>query len=444
LSAWLIGLFHDVGKVFDVEIKHMGKEVVEYHPFRAGILDFRLKYPRNVELSWRAGRGTLHNRRNAMIFMAIVPLDFLKRIPPQFLIRIFDGLYSYKDVGDVESVKEATEQQNREIVLQALRILHGQGFQKDGATYVYALTDKIYAVVMPLFFKVLAEATNGLIETPLGQKTVENIFRQYSWLISQEDYYYDKFTFKKRNKELTLHFAFVKSEPFVQAGTILDTRIKISIKDSDKVLELLPDIDADCFYGNPDEIASKFSSRHSRDNGVSGKNDENAGNVNEFAESKIEKHNENDVNDDNIEKGIDLLLDKFMSNDYQLGEMNYGKHVGIIGTDGLLWLLYPRVIDENFLVDDECLEDKSRIDELNKKRQQIMFELAKRGYLVQFENNGKKLLFQQSDPEYVTGKGKKNVGKIMRWVRFDPGLLVERDSGFCEVLENFEQKMLNK
>ena len=94
LIAWLTGLFHDSGKIFDIDLIYSGtNRDVYYHPFRGNVLGFKLKFPEHkLSVKWRKNRGMRHARRNLAMFMNLVPLDLLKQFRQDQLIALFDGL----------------------------------------------------------------------------------------------------------------------------------------------------------------------------------------------------------------------------------------------------------------------------------------------------------------------------------------------------------------
>jgi len=110
LNAWLIGLFHDVGKIFDVILraKYINRTIL-YHPLKGGILDFYIAHSgMNVELEWRQGRGMHHIRKNMYLFALLMPLQVMQCMPCNMITMLLNSLYDYKDEGDKESVQKAT------------------------------------------------------------------------------------------------------------------------------------------------------------------------------------------------------------------------------------------------------------------------------------------------------------------------------------------------
>jgi len=439
LAAWLIGLCHDLGKIFDIDLFHEAEDrYVYYHPLRGGVLDFRLKYPQRVDIIWRPGRGLRHVKRNMMVFFTIVPFDLLKQIPQHLLIRILDGLYSYKDEGDAESVKAATEEQNREIIIQVLRKLKETNYKSEKGVYAFALDTNVYAVVTPVFFQTVAEATKGIIETPFGQRTVENIFQQYGWVYCHEDQFYKKFKAIRGDRELNLSFALVKSEPFVSANAEATIKLKFAVSEYDKVAELLGSQPPLTWFAGSEEELELLALKGEKQQGQEAEQDEHKaledslqeGGRTENSEqqateerSQILEHasqdkvKEQDQQADFIEQGLEKLVGKILDGTYHLGPMTSKKHIGLIGADGLLWLLYPRVIDENFDVD---MND-------NEARKQVLYELTNRGYLEQFQKGQSKFWFQNTSAMYVQdGQPKKT--KLFPWIRIKPAKLIELNS----------------
>lgn len=171
LIAWLTGLFHDSGKIFDIDIvsSESGRDIY-YHPFRGNVLGFKLKHTdNNLLIKWRESRGMRHARRNLAMFMNLVPLDLLKQLRQEQLIALFDGLIEDGDAADQESVAEYRSGQDAEYIREAVKLFARDSFRaKDNQgrsqPRVFALGQNTYAMVNP----VALQALSGYIRKELG------------------------------------------------------------------------------------------------------------------------------------------------------------------------------------------------------------------------------------------------------------------------------------
>lgn len=108
LIGFLVGLFHDAGKIFDMDIRAQeskGSDYV-YSPFMGSLLNFHLVFAGfDVKKSWKPGRAMAHQKANLFMLLAMVPKDFWKMVPAEVLVILLDVMTKYDTLeGDVKSV----------------------------------------------------------------------------------------------------------------------------------------------------------------------------------------------------------------------------------------------------------------------------------------------------------------------------------------------------
>jgi hypothetical protein len=470
LSAWLIGLFHDVGKVFDVilQCKYLNKTIL-YHPLRGGVLDFYISHSgMTIELEWRQGRGMHHMRKNMYLFALIMPLQVMQCMPQNIVTMLLNSLYDYKDAGDKESVKQATEEENKERIIRLLSYIFSKdgGFNDtQGRPCAYQLDENVYAVVMPVFFQQLASYSKDVLDTALGDKTIINIFKQYEWIYcNNDDQYYSKLKFQKGNIALDLSLAIVKASPFIKAGAFIKSKIKFLADEYDKVTELLQSpAPVIWFAGTQDQLADLAAKRDARgdardaqsqsgsepaDQPVDqpqpgqGQDEENGGQDQGQAQaSSAPDHQAEDAQagagqeqqeqsqakqqpwDEKICTALNLFLQKLQNQEYSLNKTG---GIGYVGVDNLLYLLYPKWVDEVF-------EVKSNFDSvyLNRYRQKILFKLLDSGYLNQYKSG---YLFAKLKVMYLSD-GKQIYSPEMQYIRLNIDKLINFNPEFEKYLK---------
>lgn len=173
LIAWMAGLFHDSGKIFDMDIFYSAEDKdIHYHPLRGNVLGFKLKHSESgINIRWKNSRGMRHARRNLAMFMLLSPLSLLKQLTPEQLITLFDGLMEDGDAADQESVASDRYEQDREYVGQAVRMFARDNFRakdKNGSVQIriFALGQNTYALVVP----VAIDALVRYIKNDLGSE----------------------------------------------------------------------------------------------------------------------------------------------------------------------------------------------------------------------------------------------------------------------------------
>jgi len=234
MIAWLIGLFHDAGKICDVQFSYnLGDRIKSYHILKGGILDFRLKFPLKEKsiLKWAKGRGTMHTRRNMAIFCTMVPIDFLKVFPPNLLITLFDGLYSTEstlnvNMGDHESVKRERERKDHDLLIYFLNELKENNFivqDENNNKYVplMKLDNKYVALLIPLCINKMLETFREQDTSVYQRATLEN-FLLNNFLYSNAGIYFFQGFFIKKDKRTKLTIA------LADKSILKDSKVKIN------------------------------------------------------------------------------------------------------------------------------------------------------------------------------------------------------------------------
>lgn len=162
LIAWLSGLFHDSGKVFDMDLVYSeASREVYYHPMRGNVLGFKLKHPDDgLKISWHQSRGMRHARYNLAMLMALIPLDLIQQLRTEQFAALIDKMIEDGDTADQESVAEARAEEDREYVREAIKLFARDGFRaqdKNGNTQprVLALGRNTYVLVTPVALQAL-------------------------------------------------------------------------------------------------------------------------------------------------------------------------------------------------------------------------------------------------------------------------------------------------
>lgn len=163
LIAWLTGLFHDSGKIFDIDLVFSGVDKdVQYHPFRGNVLGFKMKHPESrLKMYWHDNRGMRHARYNLAMFMNLIPLDLLKQLRQEQLVALFDGLIEDGDQADQESVAAYRSEKDTEYVRHAIKLFAQDGFRASDQKgrmqpRVFALGQNTYALISPVVPDALA------------------------------------------------------------------------------------------------------------------------------------------------------------------------------------------------------------------------------------------------------------------------------------------------
>ena len=184
LSRFLVGLFHDAGKIFDMDIYvEEGPIRYVYSPFKGGVLDFKLCFPKQTVVEWRKNRAKYHTRRNLFLFLNMTPRDILAKVPKDVFLRVVDDLLTYDALQtDQMSVSKDMEQQNE---LADIQKEIGELYKKDsafvnipGQSSVYKIDDNYYAVITPNFFQHLAKMCGKK-----DQRSVVNALIQHGMLV---------------------------------------------------------------------------------------------------------------------------------------------------------------------------------------------------------------------------------------------------------------------
>jgi len=100
LGGFMVGLFHDAGKIFDLEYSHnSGGLKYVYNPFKGDLLDFYMCYPKNIEMKWKVNRHNKHKKRNLFLMLDIIDRNtLLKTVPSDVLLHVFDRILSYEQL----------------------------------------------------------------------------------------------------------------------------------------------------------------------------------------------------------------------------------------------------------------------------------------------------------------------------------------------------------
>jgi len=232
LIAWLSGLFHDSGKIFDMDLVYSGSDRdIHYHPFRGNVLGFKLKHPeRNITIRWRESRGMRHARRNLAMCMNLLPLDLLKQLRQDQLLALFDGLIEDGDAADQESVAAYRSEKDSEYIGQAIKLFARDSFRaKDnyGRTQprVLALGQNTYAMVNPVALQAIAY----YIQTELGGETYTKdqvtsyLVQQRLIYASNEDEtsgnYFLKLAGYLKKTRVNFHIIFARGDLFADVDT---------------------------------------------------------------------------------------------------------------------------------------------------------------------------------------------------------------------------------
>jgi len=246
-AAWLGGLFHDIGKIFDMDLRcELSNTDMVYHPMRGGVLDFKLKYPwrERLVLEWRSNRGMLHNKRNAAVFFTLVPLNLIKKFPPHILIRLVDDLYSSSDEADKESVAEERSAEEAEFLKKALKKFASFQFKAGTQQYVtvYKLDDNTFALLSPLFFQKLTELFQDSGSNIENQRTTEAVLKHGNYIYTADSgqFYHTVKVHRigelRKNIRLTLAFAPASTFEILAVDTSNAPELVLNADEDDKAI----------------------------------------------------------------------------------------------------------------------------------------------------------------------------------------------------------------
>ena len=174
LVAWITGLFHDCGKIFDVRVVYKpnrfepgkteyGKRV--YHSLMGGLLGFKLKHPEKyLVYEWTKNRGMRHVRLNPGMFVILlgnVAVRLMQSLNHEQIVNLFESLMSDGDYADNESVAESRKQEDDDYIGQAIKLFARDNFKaKDNRgsnqIRVFYLGHNTYICINPLAFQVIA------------------------------------------------------------------------------------------------------------------------------------------------------------------------------------------------------------------------------------------------------------------------------------------------
>ncbi len=246
LIAWLSGLFHDSGKIFDMDIVYSDPESnhdIYYHPFRGNVLGFKLKHPeKNIKIYWRDSRGMRHARRNLAMFMNLVPLELLKQLRQEQLIALFDGLIEDGDIADQESVADYRSEQDTEYVSEAIKLFARDGFRAADnkgrmQPRVFAVGQNTYALINPVVPDTLAR----YIQSELGgqdytkEQVINYLIRNRLIYTSTDDEtsgnYFIKLTCQLKDISISSHIILAHGDMF--ADVDVSTVPVLKFKDSE-------------------------------------------------------------------------------------------------------------------------------------------------------------------------------------------------------------------
>lgn len=163
LGGFLVGLFHDAGKIFDIEYSfNSGGLNYLYNPFKGDLLDFYMCYPRGIQMKWKANRHNKHKKRNLFLMLDLIDRNtLLKTVPADVLLHVFDRILSYDQLeSDHSSVANAAAKSG---CIDALKNIIGEKFANKTFTIneiakscAYKVDKNYYVCTYPLIINKLA------------------------------------------------------------------------------------------------------------------------------------------------------------------------------------------------------------------------------------------------------------------------------------------------
>lgn len=121
-AGFLVGMMHDVAKIFDMEIVSAGERPVPFRSLEGELLDFHLVHPEGVIIRWKHQKPSLRVNWNMMYVWTFVPEAVFKAMPHDLMIQAMYKLLSYEELrSDRDSVRNWSEKEEfHAMVVQAI------------------------------------------------------------------------------------------------------------------------------------------------------------------------------------------------------------------------------------------------------------------------------------------------------------------------------------
>jgi len=109
-AGFLVGMFHDVAKIHDMEIISLGEKPIVFRTLEGELLDFHLVHPEGVKIHWLERRLNLKPCWNMLYVWTFVPEATFRQMPHDLMMRAMSKLLSYEQLrSDAESVRNWSE-----------------------------------------------------------------------------------------------------------------------------------------------------------------------------------------------------------------------------------------------------------------------------------------------------------------------------------------------
>lgn len=217
-AGFLVGILHDVGKLFDISIwaEADGKKI-PYEPLRGPLLQFKLKYPplsMNVQEEWSRENGEMKPFFNMMFAWTIVPIKVYQQMPHDLMIAAMKKLLSYESLkSDRDSVHKWVKQDSEGFFDNLSRSI-GEWYNQKPVDFAqnrdscfWKIDPNWYFVAEPLFFSILAQ------RTALDSATLIKTLMQKGYLPSTSDgHYYRNVPLLWGERERTVKGSFLRAE----------------------------------------------------------------------------------------------------------------------------------------------------------------------------------------------------------------------------------------
>ena len=215
-GGFLVGMLHDVGKIFDVEIQSAGQQRVTFAPMQGRLLDFYLVHPEGRKVRWKTSPDYTKICWNMMFAWTYVPTEVYREMPHDIMIDVMRKLLTYDSLkSDQASVKSWMAKSADEVTisreLRALIADTGDFFNSDMSPkksfYCCKVDDNWYACNTHLLPQMLAKKVG------CKEQDIIQMFRRNKLLGVDLDSnnYYAKIAFVQKGKEYPKSVLFLRS-----------------------------------------------------------------------------------------------------------------------------------------------------------------------------------------------------------------------------------------
>lgn len=270
-GGFLVGMLHDVGKIFDVEIQSVGQKRVTFEPMQGRLLDFYLVHPEGRNVRWKTASEYTKICWNMMFAWTYVPTEVYRAMPHDIMIDVMRKLLTYDSLeSDQASVKSWMAKSADEVTisreLRALIADTADFFNADMSPkksfYCCKIDENWYACNAHLFPQLLAKKV-GCKELDVIQMLRRN---KLLGIDLDSNNYYTKIAFVQKGKEYPKSVFFVRA-PLIDACMeepvpVADITFAESSRQAITTLfgQSRPLISSSCFATHPDEIEEPVKS----------------------------------------------------------------------------------------------------------------------------------------------------------------------------------------